>query len=139
MVEQALAQRGLKPGLARAITAQMALETGYGRSTAGGNNMAGIKAHGGWQGPVVEKPTTEFVDGRPVVVPQRFRAYDNWQQSVEDYVNFILSQPRYARAGALDARTPADYFASLQRAGYATDPAYADKLGSVYQRLFAPA
>lgn len=129
----------MRPGMARAIVAQMALETGYGRSLAGGNNMAGIKADPSWQGPAIQRMTTEVVNGQTVQVPQQFRAYDSWQQGVADYVDFILSQPRYAQAGALEARTPADYFSSLQRAGYATDPDYANKLGSVYQRLFAPA
>jgi flagellar protein FlgJ len=58
---------------------------------------------------------------------QRFRAYASHAESFADYAALMKSQPRYQ--GVRDAGSDASAFASsLQRAGYATDPMYADKL-----------
>jgi flagellar protein FlgJ len=63
-------------------------------------------------------------------VTARFRAYDSYAESFGDYARLMTESPRYGRvvAGATTARGFAE---GLQRAGYATDPAYADKLTRV--------
>jgi peptidoglycan hydrolase FlgJ len=118
------------------MISQAALETGWGRreirhadgSTA--YNLFGIKAGPGWKGPVAEVLTTEYVDGRPHKVSARFRAYASYAESFADYARLIKNSPRYA--GVVAAGGSASGFAQgLQRAGYATDPAYADKLTRV--------
>ena len=44
---------------------------------------------------------------------------------------FLQSSPRYQQA-LKQTDDPKQYFDELQRSGYATDPAYADKVMSVY-------
>lgn len=114
------------------VFAQAALETGWGKSKLArdSNNIFGIKATGGWTGARVDLPTHEVLGGQNVRVAQSFRGYDDVASSFEDYVNLLKNSPRYANALATggDARAFAQ---GLQRAGYATDPAYADKLMAI--------
>lgn len=115
------------------LLSQAALETGWGQhviqKTNGqsSHNLFGIKADHRWQGEVVSVETTEYRNGKPLKVQADFRAYDSWQQSFDDYVQFIKQGDRYQQAVA-KAAEPAAYFNELQKAGYATDPAYADKI-----------
>ena len=50
------------------------------------------------------------------------------------YVSLLQSNPRYAGAIGTGANTQA-FAAALQSGGYATDPAYASKLGAVANSL----
>jgi peptidoglycan hydrolase FlgJ len=118
-------------------------ETGWGRSqirNADGSNsfnLFGIKATGGWRGKVAEVTTTEYIDGEPRKLLQRFRAYDSFEESFRDYAALVTQNPRYQDAVAAvqgtDARSIRSFAQGLQRGGYATDPAYADKLGRSIQ------
>jgi flagellar protein FlgJ len=101
-----------------------------------GGNIGGIKADRSWQGPSASLTTQEFEGGRMVSKPQSFRQYESWQDGAKDYVRFIMANPRYRQAGLFDAKSPADYFSALQRAGYATDPSYARKLNTVYASMY---
>ena len=60
-----------------------------------------------------------------------FRSYQDFNKSLDDYVNFIQSNPRYENA-TNNTQSVDQYFKELQQAGYATDPAYAEKVMSVY-------
>ena len=108
-------------------------ETGWGRSeirNADGSNafnLFGIKAGAGWTGKTAEITTTEYVDGEPRKTTAKFRAYDSYEASFRDYARLIGESPRYAQARA-STGSAAAYATELQRAGYATDPAYASKL-----------
>ena len=108
-------------------------ETGWGRSeirNADGSNafnLFGIKAGGGWSGKVAEITTTEYVDGEPRKTVAKFRAYDSYEESFRDYARLIGESPRYEKARA-SVDSVSAYATELQRAGYATDPAYAAKL-----------
>lgn len=108
-------------------------ETGWGRSeirNADGSNsfnLFGIKAGAGWTGKVAEITTTEYVDGEARKVTAKFRAYNSFEDSFRDYARLISESPRYAQARASTGSAGA-YASELQRAGYATDPAYAAKL-----------
>ena len=121
---------------AQFMLAQAALETGWGKREIIGtdgtpsHNLFGIKASPGWTGPTVDVTTTEYLSGRPQKMVQKFRAYASDAESFADYAQLIKTSPRYAAVAA--AGTDAKGFArGLQRAGYATDPAYADKLARV--------
>ena len=59
-----------------------------------------------------------------------FRAYDSWEESFDDYVQFVRDNPRYAEALQAGSDTGV-YFDRLQKAGYATDPAYAEKINRI--------
>ena len=118
------------------MVSQAALETGWGRKEirhadgAPSFNLFGIKAGGSWKGPVAEVVTTEFINGQAQKVVAKFRAYGSYAESFADYAKLIKGSPRYA--GVVASADSAKGFAhGLQRAGYATDPAYADKLTRV--------
>jgi len=115
-------------------------ETGWGRSeikNADGStsfNLFGIKAGKGWTGKVAEITTTEYENVVARKVVAKFRAYDSYEASFRDYARLITENPRYEKAQAT-AKTGSAvaYAAELQKAGYATDPAYAKKLGGAIQ------
>jgi len=118
------------------MIAQAAHETGWGRHeirNADGTtsyNLFGIKAGSNWKGAVTETTTTEYIGGKAHKVTQRFRAYNSYAESFSDYAGMMKNNPRYADVVA--AGKDATGFAhGLQRAGYATDPAYATKLAKV--------
>jgi len=118
------------------MVAQAAHETGWGqrniRNADGtpSHNLFGIKAGASWTGKVAEITTTEVIDGQARKVTAKFRAYGSDAESFADYAKLMKDSPRYARvvAGAGSAQ---GFAQGLQRAGYATDPAYADKLTRV--------
>lgn len=117
------------------LVAQAALETGWGKSVIrdeqgnSSHNLFNIKAGKGWQGKVVEASTIEYENGQAVRRTERFRAYDSYAQSFEDYARLIGNASRYADVrGQQDAQ---GFARALQAGGYATDPAYADKLTRV--------
>jgi len=108
-------------------------ETAWGRSEirmkggAPSFNLFGIKAGPGWTGKIAEVTTTEFVNGAAQKVVAKFRAYGSYEESFRDYARLITQSPRYAQASQQTASVQG-YANGLQRAGYATDPAYAAKL-----------
>lgn len=121
---------------AKTLVAQAALETGWGKhqiKNADGSpsyNFFGIKAHGQWNGASVSKTTQEYSGGTAHAEVAAFRSYSSPAEAFNDYVKFIKSNPRYADAlqhGGDGHR----YAEGLQRAGYATDPAYAQKIGKI--------
>ena len=129
-------------GIPAAFTvAQAAHESGWGqreiRNADGtsSHNLFGIKAGPGWTGPVAEITTTEYVGGEAQKVTAKFRSYASYGESFRDYARLMKESPRYAGVVAQAAQAPASaasalgFAHGLQRAGYATDPAYADKLG----------
>ncbi|VTU25513.1 Peptidoglycan hydrolase FlgJ [Variovorax sp. SRS16] len=121
------------------ILAQAALESGWGKREIRGDdgtqsfNLFGIKADRGWQGPVVETTTTEYVDGVPQRVRAKFRAYGSYDEAFTDYAKFMTGNPRYANVIATGDPTEAAH--GLQRAGYATDPQYSQKLVRIMQKF----
>jgi flagellar protein FlgJ len=118
------------------MVSQAALETGWGRKEiqhADGStsfNLFGIKAGPNWKGPVAEVTTTEYINGKAQKVTAKFRAYGSYAESFADYAKLIKDSPRYAGVVA-QGRDATGFAQGLQRAGYATDPAYADKLSRV--------
>jgi len=118
---------------ARVLVAQAALETGWGKHQirhADGSpsfNLFGIKADKSWDGERVRTMTHEYENGRMEQQSAKFRAYDSIAESFEDYVQFLKSNPRYEQA--LSHQGSAQQFTTgLQKAGYATDPSYAEKI-----------
>jgi len=128
--ERAARALGVAP---EALLAQAALETGWGRHVmrgadgASSYNLFGIKADPSWDGQLAHASTLEYKDGVAVKTRAAFRAYGSVAESFADYVGFLKANPRYQKALAA-AQDPAAYVEELQRAGYATDPAYAAKL-----------
>ncbi len=115
------------------VIAQAALETGWGQkiikteSGESSNNLFNIKADSRWSGEKTHKETLEFENGAMVKKREPFRVYESIAQSVNDYLNLLTKSERYQ--GALDNSTNVEQFLhSLQSAGYATDPKYAEKI-----------
>jgi flagellar protein FlgJ len=119
---------------AKALVAQAALETGWGRRLVqrGGetsHNLFGIKAGSRWDGARMSANTHEFSNGVRHTERADFRAYGSAAESFADYAR-LLGNPRYA--GARGTGEDTQRFASaLQRAGYATDPSYAAKISAI--------
>jgi len=124
---QAAARTGVDP---RIIIGQAAIETGWGRH-APNNNYFGIKSHGQSGGAAMG--TTEYVNGQPVRITDSFRQYASPGDSVAGYADFLLQNPRYRSmmaAQGIDAQLQ-----ELGRSGYATDPNYANPVGSIARQI----
>jgi flagellar protein FlgJ len=122
------------------MLAQAALETGWGRRDIRGadglpsHNLFGIKAGPGWSGKSVDITTTEYVNGVAVKMTDRFRAYDSYADAFADYARLLQSNPRYQPVLA-QAQDAAGFAGGLQKAGYATDPAYGQKLMALIRQI----
>ncbi|WP_426417605.1 flagellar assembly peptidoglycan hydrolase FlgJ [Aestuariirhabdus sp. LZHN29] len=121
---------GVEPKI---LVAQSALETGWGQKMIqredGSNsfNLFGIKADSRWSGDSARVTTTEYRQGVALKEQADFRSYDSFAKSFDDYFAFLQQNERYQVA--LDHGGDAGQFLNgLQQAGYATDPAYADKI-----------
>ncbi len=130
--QNAARELGVDP---RALVAQAALETGWGKRQINhgdgrsAHNLFGIKATG-WKGERATVGTHEYVDGVRRNETASFRSYASPAESFADYVRLLKSNPRYQKA--LQAGTDVRGFArGLQQAGYATDPSYASKIASI--------
>lgn len=135
--EDAAQRLGVAPEL---VAAHAALESGWGRRPVpladgrSSHNLFGIKAGASWQGDVAHALTTEVEQGVPSKKVEPFRSYPDQASAFRDYTRLLLENPRYS--GALNTGSDAQAFAQgLVRGGYATDPAYADKLARVAARL----
>lgn len=125
---------------AHLMLGQAALESGWGkrelRSMDGtpSYNLFGIKATGNWEGKTIDAVTTEYIGGIKQKRVEKFRAYDSYEDSFRDFANLMRNNPRYENVLA-NLHSSTGYAQAMQKAGYATDPLYANKLISVLQRF----
>jgi flagellar protein FlgJ len=116
--------------------AQAILESYWGSSRLAreANNYFGIKAQmrGGTAGSIWLN-VWEVISGRNVVQSQAFRAYNSTAESFVDHGLFFVENGRYARAMAVK-NDPKQFAREINRAGYASDPAYASKLIGLMDR-----
>lgn len=133
--QQAAEELGLDP---KALLAQAAIETGWGKhmihneSGQNSHNLFGIKADRRWQGDRAMVDTIEFDKGIAATKKAPFRMYHSFADSMQDYVSFVQKNTRYQEA-LKQSQSPQGYFTELQKAGYATDPNYANKIISVLE------
>jgi len=99
------------------------------------NNFFGIKANKGWDGQKVNLPTREVQNGNSVIVDAWFRKYDSVEDSMRDYVGFLLANKRYKDAGVFEAKTIQEQAQRIKDAGYATGESYADLITRVAKSL----
>lgn len=112
--------------------AQAIVESNWAQSelTVKGRNYFGIKCSG--ESPYatgcLERPTQECDEnGFCAETKAKFRTYASAEDSFRDHGYFLTTNPRYD--DAFDHSDDPDQFAAeIAEAGYATDPAYADKL-----------
>ena len=102
--------------------AQGLLESGAGRSRLAteANNHFGIKCGGDWRG----KTVSHDDDARG----ECFRAYKHPKESYEDHSKFLVNRPRYASLFKLQITDYKGWARGLKKAGYATNPRYAEQL-----------
>jgi flagellar protein FlgJ len=130
MAEKAAQKIGVTPEV---ILSQAALETGWGKhviqkdADKSSHNLFNIKADKRWEGDSAAIGTVEYRDGVAVKEQAKFRVYDSYQDSFNDYIQFLQTQPRY-REALKQTADPEAFIEGLHKAGYATDPAYSDKI-----------
>lgn len=135
---------------AEVLLSQAALETGWGKHIISSDqqssyNLFNIKAGKNWQGKQMDKVSMEYIHNRPIQQKSSFRAYDSYEQSFNDYADFILNSPRYKQAVSgrqnmeqtlHDSERSQNYIRSLHQAGYATDPQYTEKVMQLLKSEF---
>jgi len=113
----------VRTGVPASITlAQGMVESDYGRSTLArqANNHFGIKCHNGWTGPGIR----HHDDQRN----ECFRKYSDPEESFIDHSDFLRGGSRYAFLFSLPVTDYKGWSRGLKKAGYATNPQYADML-----------
>lgn len=137
-----------------AILTQAALESAWGE-VAPGNMFFGVKDTDGINGNEQLLTTTEYTrsinNPMPVVISSTpvvrngikmfkhrgkdyFRKYNSPEESFNDHAQFFLKNKRYAKALTVKS----DYnkfFEEIAKAGYATDPNYANTLKAVSKSI----
>lgn len=103
------------------------LESGAGNSELArkSNNHFGIKCGGSWRGRTVRHDD----DARN----ECFRAYSNPRDSYEDHSVFLTRGARYAFLFNLNITDYKGWARGLKKAGYATDPSYANRLITIIE------
>ena len=117
-----------RTGVPASITlAQGLVESAAGQSTLASksNNHFGIKCHSDWKG----KKTYQDDDK----AKECFRVYSNATASFKDHSDFLRYQDRYKSLFELDPTDYVGWARGLKKAGYATDPKYAEKLIKVIE------
>lgn len=104
------------------ILAQGILESGFGNSDLArkANNHFGIKCHSSWTGERFYKDD----DAKD----ECFRSYNHAMDSYRDHALFLTSGKRYESLFSLDVTDYKSWAHGLKKAGYATNPQYANKL-----------
>jgi len=118
-----------KFGIPASITmAQGILESNSGKGGLAmkSNNHFGIKCHKNWKGKKVYHDDDEK--------GECFRKYRNPETSYRDHSVFLESRDRYNFLFKLKKDNYIKWANGLKKAGYATDPGYANKLISIIER-----
>jgi LysM repeat protein len=113
----------IRTGVPASITlAQGMIESDFGRSTLAreANNHFGIKCHSDWKG-----MTFRHHDNRR---NECFRKYSNPEDSFIDHSDFLRSGSRYSFLFSLSPNDYKGWARGLKKAGYATNPDYANML-----------
>lgn len=145
----------LKTGISAVATlTQAALESAWG-DVAPGNMFFGVKDTDGINGneqlittteyssranlkfPFIISVTPVMLNGRKMFkykVKDYFRKYNSPEESFNDHAQFFLKNKRYAKA--LKVRNDYNrFFEEIAKAGYATDPNYANTLKAVSKSI----
>ena len=137
LAKEAADRIGVDP---RYLVAQAALETGWGKSVmraqdgSSSHNLFGIKAGSSWKGDSARAITSEFRNGEMVKETAEFRSYDSYKDSFHDLVTLLQTNNRYQDV-VKSADNPEQFVRELQKAGYATDPAYASKISQIAKQM----
>jgi flagellum-specific peptidoglycan hydrolase FlgJ len=136
-IAEAAVESADQTGVPASVTiAQAILESYWGSSRLAieANNYFGIKAQtrNGSAG-AIRFDVWEVIGGRNIMQTQAFRAYNSIAESFVDHGLFFVENGRYGAAMAA-RNDPKQFAREVNRAGYATDPAYASKLIGLMDR-----
>lgn len=110
------------------IIAQAILESGWGKSklAADYHNYFGMKCGTKWTGPSVNMTTQEeYAAGTLTTIKDNFRVYDNMEDGVKGYFEFIQLSRYENLKGIVN---PQKYIETIKNDGYATSSTYVDSL-----------
>lgn len=116
-----------------AVTAQACIESNYGRSTLSKkyHNYFGLKCGKNWKGKkAVFNTKEEYMQGVLTTIKSEFRAYDNLEDGIKGYYEFVNTK-RYANLKGIT--DPSDYLKRIKEDGYATSYSYVSSCMSVVQ------
>lgn len=127
--ESVLQNKGLDKKYADYLVAQAALESNWGKSQSGKNNLSGIKVIASQKGKGLGtvRKTREVINGKDVYINDEFRDFN----SLEDFANYhvdLLNNKRYKAFNG-------DFISSVVKGGYATDPKYKNLLTRIYNQI----
>lgn len=125
---------GVRPSVS---IAQAILESDWGRSelAAEYNNLYGRKTTDSSNAVLME--TSEFANGKWIVISDYFKVYPNVTAAIEDHAILMAEGVDWNPAlyhPVIDAATYQEASHALQQAGYATDPEYPEKLITIIER-----
>lgn len=109
-----------------AVIGQAILESGWGKSTLASkyNNFFGLKCGTLWTGKSVNMLTgEEYTPGTYTTISANFRAYDNMEEGVKGYFEFLFrNRTRYNNL--IGETNPYRYLEKIKEDGYATSSRY---------------
>jgi len=114
-----------------AIIAQACVESQYGTSQLASKyfNFFGMKCGSSWKGKSVNLSTREeYTAGTLTNIKANFRVYDNMEEGIKGYFQFI-SVARYSNL--IKAKTPKEYLEMIKADGYATSSTYVQTIMNV--------
>ena len=120
--KQALISKGLNPEYTDYLVAQSALESNWGKSHSGKNNLGGIKGSG------TTRRTREVRNGKSVYENAAFKNFN----SIDEYANHHVSLLNSKRYNAFNG---GNFISNVVKGGYATDPNYSNLLNSIYKQI----
>lgn len=96
------------------------------------NAIFGIKASKNWKGKIYNAKTKECYDGvNYTTIKDSFRAYNNLQESVNDYFDLICENSRYKKA--LHCKNYKECITEIKKGGYATSPTYIETICNIIE------
>ena len=107
-----------------AVIAQAILESGWGESklAAKYHNYFGLKCGTLWKGKSVNlKTQEEYTPGTKITITDNFRVYDNMEEGIKGYFEFIQLTRYHNLRGIKD---PRHYLEVIRADGYATSSSY---------------
>lgn len=127
--ESVLQDKGLDKSYADYLVAQAALESNWGKSQSGKNNLGGIKVMASQKGKGLGtiRKTREVIDGKNTYIDDEFRDFN----SLEDFANYHVNLLNNKRYKAFNG----DFISNVVKGGYATDPRYKNVLTRIYNQI----
>ena len=131
---KASGKKWILPGI---CVSQGACECAWGTSKAmvNANGLFGFKVGSGtkfgnaWKGASYNTKTKEFY-GEYVTISDNFRAYDNIQDAITDYMDLLCGASRYKNA--VNNTNALSTITAIKNGGYATSPTYINTIMSIY-------